>query len=892
MIKDGVIAHKVNYGPPVRSLILGSISDDSNSDLSEVKEAHYPKATQTNLERQNQKGCRSGIGSKGSWGSIGLLHAKKNDTEWNESTNARLRALIKHRLEELQKSRLKFNVAGKEVVVKDQVHRALKSILSVNNLITTAVSSEPHAALAWAGILVILNPIAQSATQDDDAMQGFERIAGLLARYRVMEESQVQVYSSTTTVNQQGSIEKLSLSIRSQTVRLYTAILKFQMRLAKHYLKSGVLRFLEDAIAVDNWNGMMQTIAGLDKCITDDLRALSDQTLQNIENTINDLQNDVGGLLDVTSEARDEAKVTFIFDICLIYDTIKLILLKAAKQAEQLNSLSYAQNAAFNTYASQQKSGCHPGTQVNILRRIKAWCESPEGEGIYWLHGMAGTGKSTISYTLAAAYCNGEALVDDTQLSHTVFIGASFFFKQDEPDQNNGKKLFTIICRQLADMLPEVRGDICNSISSHSNISNEVMSNQWEHLILQPLLALDKQGLVPLNFIVVIDALDECLPEDASTLIRLITEAEKLNNIRLRFFVTSRPESHINQWFESCQKTSVSKNELPKVTVQSRSHSPNFKNDITRFLEIELAKIGTSHAVLGSWPEEATVQKLALKSDGLFIYVATACRFLKNSGRNQRSLQLRMDVIFDDRLVAKSPRGHLNIMYSKILINSIGENSIEEERIYLYRKFKQVVGSIIMLFEPLSPTDLSNLLVCSKEDIDDTLDGLSSVLSKGEDDKQPIYLLHLSFRDFLLDQTCDEEFRINSQISHDALLNDCLKVMVGSLRRNICGLEDESVLAESVQPSVVNLHISGHLQYACRYWVDHLRKSDIVTLGDDGEVHRFLKEHFLHWLEVMSLMRKLPQGVHAILYLHEYISVVLPVSSNPIGNFIYPANIE
>ncbi|KAJ5609901.1 hypothetical protein N7528_009167 [Penicillium herquei] len=239
-------------------------------------------------------------------------HSENNDAEGKESINSRLRALIDNRLEDLQKSRLKFNVAGKEVVVKDEVHRALKSILSVNNFITTAVSSDPHASLAWAGVLVLLNPIAQSATQDEDAMQGFERIASLLARYRVMEHSWIKVYSLKTASDREGSIEKLNSSIRSQTVRLYTAVLKFQMRLAKHYLKSGVYRFLEDVIAVNDWNGMMQTITDLDKYITDDLRALSDQALQDIQNKMNDLQNDLGGLLDLTIEARDEAKVNIL----------------------------------------------------------------------------------------------------------------------------------------------------------------------------------------------------------------------------------------------------------------------------------------------------------------------------------------------------------------------------------------------------------------------------------------------------------------------------------------------------------------------------------------------------------------------------------------------------
>ncbi|KAJ5691631.1 hypothetical protein N7488_012366 [Penicillium malachiteum] len=89
------------------------------------------------------------------------------------------------------------------------------------------------------------------------------------------------------------------------------------MRLPKHYLKSGVYRFLEDVMAVNDWNGIMQKIADLDKYITDDLRALSDQTLQDIQKKMNDLQNDLGGLLDLTSEARDEAKVHILFYVLL-----------------------------------------------------------------------------------------------------------------------------------------------------------------------------------------------------------------------------------------------------------------------------------------------------------------------------------------------------------------------------------------------------------------------------------------------------------------------------------------------------------------------------------------------------------------------------------------------
>ena len=54
------------------------------------------------------------------------------------------------------------------------------------------------------------------------------------------------------------------------------------------------------------------------------------------------------------------------------------------------------------------------------------------------------------------------------------------------------------------------------------------------------------------------------------------------------------------------------------------------------------------------------------------------------------------------------------------------------------------------------------------------------------------------------------------------------------------------------------------------FWVDHLCKVDdqsldlMKELSDDGTIFVFLKEHFLHWLEGLSLIHKLSDGVGSI----------------------------
>ena len=62
----------------------------------------------------------------------------------------------------------------------------------------------------------------------------------------------------------------------------------------------------------------------------------------------------------------------------------------------------------------------------------------------------------------------------------------------------------------------------------------------------------------------------------------------------------------------------------------------------------------------------------------------------------------------------------------------------------------------------------------------------------------------------------------------------------------------------------------GSIRYSCLFWVDHICKADDLSLVDHrkelldgGAIFTFLREHFLHWLESLSLIHKLSDGVKA-----------------------------
>ena len=109
----------------------------------------------------------------------------------------------------------------------------------------------------------------------------------------------------------------------------------------------------------------------------------------------------------------------------------------------------------------EHNARCLENTRVELQRHIAEWARNKNGKHIFWLNGMAGTGKSTIARTIAQLFA------DKGQL------GASFFFKKGEGDRGSAARFFTTIATDLMSYIPacirRVRaGGPCSNNSSAS----------------------------------------------------------------------------------------------------------------------------------------------------------------------------------------------------------------------------------------------------------------------------------------------------------------------------------------------------------------------------------------------------------------------------------------
>ncbi|KAF3075143.1 hypothetical protein CFAM422_002987 [Trichoderma lentiforme] len=510
---------------------------------------------------------------------------------------------------------------------------------------------------------------------------------------------------------------------------------------------------------------------------------------------------------------------------------------------QQLN-LEYVP-ASFNDANKQQASLCLPHTREQMLRDIRTWIDGNSEKGIYWLSGMAGTGKTTISLTIAREYHQKKRL------------GASFFFSRGGGDLASAKKFAATIAVQLAEQSPELRRLILNATRLNPRIGHLNLYNQWEKLVLEP-LGLLKSSSIRRPLLIVVDALDECDDEkDIGMLIECF--ASTIANVKqmpIRIFITSRPELPIHLTFNR-----VSINLRQHFTLQGIEQAI-VDGDLRIYYQHHLSQLSQRYMWNQRIILDDVIQSLMEKTHGLFIYAATACRFIKEGGRNSERRLLDLSASGSS---ASEAEKELDNIYTTVLESSFRAELSSTEARELQPEFQKIVGSIMVLFDTFALTDLVDIINGQKERIESMLNNLRSALDISEDDRRQISILHPSFRDFLLTpgRCSHKSFRISAEQLHYDMFERCLTIMHGSLPKDICKLRNPAVQARDITKDQVDKCISFPIQYACRYWIQHLEKS-----GRDWMNHRGMKDFFwtdfLGWLEVLSLLGRLSEGINQL----------------------------
>ena len=730
-----------------------------------------------------------------------------------------------------EEKRWRWTFHRKEIVLRDEAEKVIKCINMLKTAGDAAAGLDPiHAGLPWALINTLFKVITADHTQMAALLTGMGLALSMANRLQAYLRFCQQLPQNLTTENLEEAL-----------IKTYTHILQFLVLAMQTYDRNTTARTigaLWKTSTLEDFKG---------KC--NELGAQAEIEASNCDRELRNHDHELAKQL--------ESKLNDALSKLQTFDDVKASM-ESLNIKVDLKGLETAEGAMFDSHKDEHEARCLKGTRVELLQQIDYWSHDPDGKSIFWLCGKAGTGKSTIARTVGH------------NLDGSGRLGASFFFKRGEADRGRAGRFFPTIVKQLIDRMPDASKEIAAkaitaALEADSLLCQKSLQQQFERLLLTPFSSLDTTQVPFQDYAIVIDALDECERDnDVRTILKLFSRTMVIGPLRLKIFVTSRPDLPLLSGFQSMN------GDLHQDVMLEEVQATSIRQDIRLYYEHRLKDIRETaedpDSLSYDWPGEDKVVTLVDLAVPLFIFASTVCRYVEE-GDPKHCLDT---ILVRDR--SRSISG-LEDLYLPILQHKISGRTPPERKQAL-SDFKTVVGTIVLLADPLSVASLSGLLDLPKSRIKNTLKNLHSLLSISPE--VPIRPLHLSFRDFLLESNGMPagDYHIEEAQTHAILADKCLHRLQDSerLRKNICSLTEPGVRRIEIGKEKIEGCIPADIAYACSYWVLHVVEGR-KELRDDDQVHRFLRDHFLHWLEALSWLGRLSSAVPYIRQLHSCVKV-------------------
>lgn len=508
-----------------------------------------------------------------------------------------------------------------------------------------------------------------------------------------------------------------------------------------------------------------------------------------------------------------------------------------------------ALNPALNAhYRSGKEHMCLEETRTELLETISDFLHLldnlPVGKRnmplrslpkLFWLFGLAGSGKSSVANTVAA----------DVEQAHDFDL-TCFFCKRDDTNLNDPKRFFPTLAYRISRYYPSYKSALADLLCSPEGAGLLTWDTEKQYRMLLGNLLPDKAEPAR-RHVVVIDALDECGgPADqkiiAECVLSLTNDAPWISA-----FVTSRPEPKVCDVFSQPNSNCAMSN----INDEHETSA-----DIRRFIEAKLEQLELKTRVLN-----VDIDKLVEQAAGLFIWCST---LFKHIGSGERKLKVLKRFLSGSKL--EDPLKQLYTLYDQVL--SSAANPEHPEDVKALHVFLGIVY-VAADNRPLSTDALYQFLHNDTEFVDEELDdtistkkSLHAVLFEDSSMSGALRVHHPSFLDYIRARLDDGKFTRNLQEIHQLMFKGCFAILDEKLEFNICRLEDGSLLNKDVPDleARVKRFIPEYLQYGLLFWFRHLSVSGLRPEDVHATVSTFLNKKALFWIEAMCLLKKVNEA--------------------------------
>ena len=597
---------------------------------------------------------------------------------------------------------------------------------------------------------------------------------------------------------------------------LYKSLLLYQMKSVSSYYRNSGLTYLRELAALDDWEAQLKTITSAEEALRaasvqyntpSSLERLSeliqqgDQMKSTLGNINQDLQDFIATQKQKVTDDKDSACLR---DLFLIDPMQELVRLERKKDA--LIDMAFSWVMGTHEYSS-----------------FANW-NSNHTQRLLWIKGEPGTGKTMLLI----------GIVRELSIESAAFApNVAYYFCQGTGNRtrNNATAVLRALLWMLLVQQPRLITHLRKthmyagpSLFTDANAFN-VMSKALEDMLNDP-------AMTPVCFIV--DALDEC-GDTVGDLIQLIFKSLELSR-KVRWLVSSRPAIDLT-------KTGVEEAlvELNPQRLEGPVHAY-----ITH-------KISAMRERPGYGDEALLVQlsnKICERSENTFLWSALAFLSLtetdsKDAIETAQALPIGLPAFYDSIMA-----------------------QIDQYDGLLRQRCKSVLAAVYLAYRPLSMQELAVVA-----NIGSPLKPASIVAACGSFLRvtgRVVSLVHQSARDYL-EQNLDSILNQGDVAKgHEEIVRRSIASMRHVLRHNMYHLPSNGYfprfLGEGINDS--DNDPLAATAYSCTYWMSHLCAAGDPNADSPGmaakNILRFLKSHFLRWVESLALLGQLPQGLEAI----------------------------
>ncbi|KAM0520640.1 hypothetical protein ACHAPE_003037 [Trichoderma viride] len=663
-----------------------------------------------------------------------------------------------------------------------------------------AVKDLPYASIVMAGVSLVLPLLKNPVADEAENQEGFSYVTSQMRYYVTLGDLLLTAYFAAAQRNE----------LVDRLVDLYTLIIDFQVRSILRFYRSRTKNALRGSIKYDGWGSKVEDIQKVDKDFVKKLNtAISGSSLQKLTNLIQSTESSHKVLDSLVDISRNSMRFVEKMDQRM----------SDAENNACLRSLG-VKPRHHKMRIEGEKGGLLRDSYYWILSHVdfQKWRESEQGE-LLWIKGNPGKGKTMLLCGVI------DELIKTT--AHTTNI-AFFFCQADHSEINQA----TAVLRGLIYMVVKQQPCLISYLRDAWDDGKDVFTNVNAWVVLSEIFGkiLGDTRLRSTYFI--IDALDECTV-NLNLLLDLIVEKSS-SYPHVKWIVSSRNWPIIHDHLDNAsQKTNLSL-ELNKDTISAA---------VATYIDHKVTQLAAKKKYDDKIQEEVHGYLLSNAKD-TFLWVALVCEQLNNINT----------LAYNTLSQLKKFPPELDILYKRML-DQIGE--LDEADLC-----QRILAIVTTVFEPVT---LDELAIFVKPDDDHLAEIVALCGSFLTLSNRVVSLVHKSASDFLLEK---EQKRIifPSGIDHvhHSIFRHSMQGMVKTLKRDIYQLRHPGYSIDQVQSPNPDPLVA--VRYSCIYWVDHFdsysrSQNSTEEFQDGSALDMFLRQKYLYWLEALSLLRSMSNGM-------------------------------